>query len=434
MRYSQTLVSSLLFTATVTVAVNAHANLEAHEWGTFTSLVGSNGITQNGMYHEDEQLPRFVHGFGELRAELPPPPIQTPPGTVRPPCHSKICFGSDFLRKNVVTQKMETPVIYFYSDREQNVEVNVQFPEGVVTETYPGPIKTFPSKSDISRIAGGNTTFSVKVLNKKTADLPFVESRNIYAPARLVDSNIVSSGSEQEKFIFYRGIGRFQPHVAITSMNGALSLRAPDAFNPQAAFLVHVDANGSGQMIRVGNANGPGGTVISSHAIQQLMTHGEVLNPSNAPSIVSGEQALGMLADALIQSGLRRDEALAMVHTWENGYLKVPGLRLLYILPRNEVDQVLPLQITPAPNAMVRTFVGRIEILLDTEEKRILGDIINQTDSYRVDSLGRFAEPILRRVSEVYRQKADASPEIIGLLARLIEKSTVADTGSSSVH
>ena len=47
---------------------------EAHEWGTFTSLLGSNGKTQNGMYHEDERLPAFVHGFGVTASDLTAPP------------------------------------------------------------------------------------------------------------------------------------------------------------------------------------------------------------------------------------------------------------------------------------------------------------------------------------------------------------------------
>lgn len=46
----------------------AQANYTAHEWGTFTSLVGSNGMTQHGLYHEDERLPDFVHQFGETRS------------------------------------------------------------------------------------------------------------------------------------------------------------------------------------------------------------------------------------------------------------------------------------------------------------------------------------------------------------------------------
>src|SRR6185503_11102109 len=34
-------------------------------------------------------------------------------------------------------QRMETPVIYFYSDKELTVDVTVDFPQGIVTEWYP---------------------------------------------------------------------------------------------------------------------------------------------------------------------------------------------------------------------------------------------------------------------------------------------------------
>ena len=34
-----------------------------HEWGTFTTLAGSDGILLPGLYHEEEQLPNFVQHF-----------------------------------------------------------------------------------------------------------------------------------------------------------------------------------------------------------------------------------------------------------------------------------------------------------------------------------------------------------------------------------
>jgi hypothetical protein len=62
----------LLITLLFGMEAFAKAKFVAHEWGTFTSLVGSNGITQNGMYHEDEFLPNFVHPFGELTGQHTP--------------------------------------------------------------------------------------------------------------------------------------------------------------------------------------------------------------------------------------------------------------------------------------------------------------------------------------------------------------------------
>mgnify|MGYP003690441857 CR=1 FL=1 len=122
------------------IATTAFA-FEAHEWGTFTSLVGSDGKTQTGMYHEDEHLPDFVHEFGETQFFVFDPVLQNPL------CENgsfKTCFFSSVLEDNLVTQKMETPVIYFYGEGNERVKVDVEFPEGIITETYPAPITSSP--------------------------------------------------------------------------------------------------------------------------------------------------------------------------------------------------------------------------------------------------------------------------------------------------
>ncbi len=412
----------------------AQAKFEAHEWGTFTSLVGSNGITQHGMYHEDEVLPGFVHGFGETRNELrlsqsvsfnltsPPPTLPPPPPPPRK-CRGKGCFYEDVFVQNVITQKMETPVIYFYSDIKRKVQVDVRFPEGVITETFPAPVRTSPQRQDDLVIANGRTVFEVDVLPALSGKLPEVEADNIYAHARNVQSNVVRSGSEEEKFIFYRGLGRFQPAFEIKSINGSLSLKASAAALPQAAFLVHVDQAGEGQMLELETLRADTVNTVESQKIQALSNHGSGIPDSK---VLKGQRIRIALLKALEKAGLFGDEAKAMLDTWEHGYLKVPGLRLLYILPRAEVDQVLPLTFTPAPDKLERVFVGRIEVLLDTEERQILSDIQAQGADFQVQSLGRFAEPVLRRILEV----APASQK--GLISTFIEKAATEDIGSSA--
>ena len=410
----------------------AQAKFEAHEWGTFTSLVGSNGITQKGMYHEDEPLPDFVHGFGEVQ-----PPVATPPKPPTPPrppspCHGKICFGDDTLIQNGITQKMETPVIYFYSDVSRRVNVNVKFPEGVVTDTYPAPIKTFPTMDNHKVLANGDTTFQVDVLPSLVGRIPTVESSNIYSHARNVASNVVKSGNEFEKFIFYRGLGRFQPQFEISSSYGNLNILVDRTESlPQAAFLVHVNEHGHGQLMKLPKMLTLRPVVVGTKALSELRNHS-----GNAMSFVqSGAEAHQTLVDALVTAGLNTDEAEAMINTWEHGYLKVPGLRLLYILPRAEVDQVLPLTITPAPEKLVRAFVGRIEVMLDTDEQKILNQILSLRNMFDVRTLGRFAEPMLRRVQEVYvAQQAEnaqpTDPAVLNLFTNLID--FVAKDGEAS--
>ncbi len=140
------------------------------------------------------------------------------------------------------------------------------------------------------------------------------------------------------------------------------------------------------------------------------------------------------MIDELMASGLYKDEAEAMINTWENGYLKVPGLRLLYILPRTEVDQVLPLTMNPAPEKLARSFVGRMEILLDTDEQKVLQDIITQQDRFQASSLGRFAEPVLHRIRALALQSQGVSSPLVNLIDRLIQEAATDFTASGTVN
>src|SRR5262245_8072630 len=86
----------------------SNGDLVVHEWGTFLAMNGSDGITLDGMYHEEHALPAFVHSRGR-----------------------------DQLRISSVRLKGETPVIYFYTKQPQDIEVSVRFPQGIWTQWYP---------------------------------------------------------------------------------------------------------------------------------------------------------------------------------------------------------------------------------------------------------------------------------------------------------
>ena len=72
-------------------------DLVVHEWGTFLSMQGSDGITLDGMYHEEHALPQFVH-----------------------------TRSKDQLRMRSVDVKGETPVIYFYTRQPRTVNVTIR--------------------------------------------------------------------------------------------------------------------------------------------------------------------------------------------------------------------------------------------------------------------------------------------------------------------
>ena len=102
------------------------------------------------------------------------------------------------------------------------------------------------------------------------------------------------------------------------------------------------------------------------------------------------------LTAALIAQGLFPKEAQAMVETWRDSWFE-EGSRLIYIVPSEAVDAILPLQVTPAPSQVVRVFVGRME-LVTAETKRSVESAVAKGDWQAVDRYGRFLDPILQRM------------------------------------
>src|SRR3954447_6340550 len=91
--------------------------LVVHEWGTFTSIAGKDGVALEWRpLNGSTDLPKFVHTIQGERDGI------------------RHGIGKDDLTARV---RMETPVLYFYSGAEMDVSVKVDFPKGKITEWYP---------------------------------------------------------------------------------------------------------------------------------------------------------------------------------------------------------------------------------------------------------------------------------------------------------
>lgn len=393
---------SLIFLLSTT----ARAQLVVHEWGTFTSLVGSDGKAQNGMYYEDEELPSFVHNFGSssFRQSAKPPKC---PGHPKVPC--------EFLQGQMITQKMETPVVYFYSDRSQKVDFNVSFPGGIISQSYPAATQSHPKAIPGVELKNGFAHYEVNILKDALTAPPFVEPSSIYSHARNVASDLIQVGQETEKFIFYRGLGEFKTKLLTTSKDGNLRILNQGMERIPAVFLIYRNAQGQGDLLSLGKVDAQKEVVVHAAKIQEMQssvqTHSHFL-----------KKARGHLLQSLTDAGLYKDEALSMVDTWESGYFKTPGLRILYVLSGQEVDEILPVEIAPQPDELKRVFVGRIEILLDTTEEAVLSQIIEQASAYDVHQLGRMAQPILLRVRELARAKGLLTRELASVMDGLVSR------------
>lgn len=97
-----------------------------HEWGTFTTFSGSDGVFLEfrPLANELHDLPGFVLN----RATASKSPME-------------MMISKAKIRGRV---RMETPVTYFYTDRIREVNVRVGFPDGLLTEFYPPVRKMLP--------------------------------------------------------------------------------------------------------------------------------------------------------------------------------------------------------------------------------------------------------------------------------------------------
>lgn len=78
----------------------------------------------------------------------------------------------------------------------------------------------------------------------------------------------------------------------------------------------------------------------------------------------------------LIDSGLYSAEAEAMIQTWWRSYFATPCFgscpRVFWVMPNAQVEEVLPLNVSPQPDELTRVLVGRAEILTPSAEESLL--------------------------------------------------------------
>lgn len=359
--------------------------LIVHEWGTFTSVRSSSGAQMEGLHHEEEALPAFVHGRGSML-----------PGVVSP--------GGKSLERQpqAVTQKLETPVLYFYGAGAAHLRVRVDFPGGVVSEWFPSSVSFGPPLGTVSVPNAGFMEWRFDLAPDATAgNFPAVDPDSVWVPSRRVASTPVRFGTEVEQFIFYRGLGAFELPLAVAvDATDRITIENRSTDTCPAVFLLRVHPGG-GAILDLGALPGGG-------------------SMPDIPSPAGGKErdldlyvadAQARIARALVATGLYADEARAMVDTWSKSYFKSEGLRILYVVPRAWTDKLLPLTIEPAPAAVVRTLVGRVELLPPSEERALLARVADASAralpaSEVIGALGRLAEPKLRRAFELATDSA----------------------------
>lgn len=321
--------------------------LTVHEWGTFTSIAGPDGQAVRWQTQSaPDDLPCFIeHGPWQYKGLMA--------GTVR----------------------METPVLYFYSARPVDVSVDVTFRQGLLTEWYPHAIV----RSDGQPLLNATGTISwpmVHVTPGATQAWRREPGASHYYTARETGADPVLVGAQPEKFLFYRGLGQFQPPIAaIAQPDGGVEIR-------------NTAGRPLGDVILFENRRGA--MAFTAHHLTgstARLPRPDMDDASAAP--------LPELARMLVANGLYEAEAQAMVNTWKDSWFE-EGARLLYIVPRADVDAILPLTISPAPSAIERAFVGRMELVTPATIHAVKA-AFESGDRRVLDTYGRFLRPIAER-------------------------------------
>jgi len=332
-------------------------NLTVHEWGTFTSIAGPDGVAVDWLpLTGSTDLPSFVEHFREVAFK----------GGLRG------------------TIRMETPVLYFYSLRETNVSVNVAFSKGLITEWYPRATSANPALRDRDyslnnmKSPGAITWNSVHIEPTGSQDFPSDNSENHYYAARQTSSASVlvdtPSGPQHEKFLFYRGVSAFLPPLTATLSSDNTVLLENHSPQPIPNVILF-ERRGQKAGYRV---------------LGPLRDQAALAPPELSTSI---DSLSSTLEGVLISQGLFPDEAHAMLETWKNSWFE-EGARLIYIVPRGFVDSVLPLHVAPAPANTARVFVGRLE-LVTTATQHAVESACATGDRATLAKYSRFLEPIL---------------------------------------
>ena len=373
-----------------------------HEWGTFTSVQSPLGTPYQRMYLEDEPLPAFVHRLdGKARFT---------PVKVRVPVRSKVPLDKFFLQDRdalsvykPITQKLETPVLYFYGPPKQGVRATVKFPKGLLSEWYPGATTIEPEA--IEQVQDGGATWEFDLLDRPAHVIPVMPD-DIWAPAREVDALTVKVGEEEEPFIFYRGVGVFDmPVVTRSDAEGQVEIHNQGDHALPAVFLYR-NVDGKKTLVELG-------------ALPAATRHVYDLRQPSPTDLHQMPQIKKAIAAALIDQGLYLKEAQAMLDTWERSYFETPGTRVLYLVPKPWTDDLLPLFISPQPDRIERVLIGRIDVTSPAQEDAFhhtMANYFRQHEEPDYTTLGRYALPKVQALHD-----RASNPEYKRWLAHQIE-------------
>ena len=385
--WTTTLRSVIALVIATVIAASAHLQatagdapmpgLAVHEWGTFTAVFSDDGRQLGSVNIDDEPVPHFVHTISPSGgvAHVPNPKLPGyTPGAVTP--------------NPAATVRLETPVLYVHLPAGRSdplpMRISATWHGGWLTQFYPqarfdGTVST----GTLSPSATSSLHWDVVARNEvrpigpATFDAIWLAPREVQAAALHL-----AQGAEEERYLFYRGIGggtspwRARREAGQIALDWRSSVDIGAIAQEPSAIVISVQADGSRAWRAFRNGTASAEFTPAEHA-------------ATTPELEA------WLHRALMADGLHADEATGMVHAWRVSWLFRPGLRVLAMVPQAHTDAELPLAITPAPSEVKRAMVARLELLADSQRPALARARQSATaaqDAHARHTLGRFTQ------------------------------------------
>ena len=366
--------------------------MTVHEWGTFTVLQGSDGgpIKWYQAPKDIVDLPAFV-GMASI-------------------------FSKGGYYGDLELVRMETPVLYFYPQSDEAIEITVSasLQGGRITEVFPPAYHANPLKTEWR-----GTLFPPDSPQRKNVPAADGPRGRHYAAARAVPDAWLFRGKHHpstlemfdslrlsdpkhhmlptvepvDHFIFYRGAGspsRFGLYARQDFKDpNKYTLHNAEKTTVPNLFALRIQ-DGKSSWIQVNDL----AKAKYDREIKKTVNEQSIVFPKATQSISEvAEQLRSAMNVALIKEGLTKQEAAAMIATWDDLWFTEPGTRVLAILPQSLADTMVPLEITPKPTKIDRVFVARLELISRDKEAQLMA-LLNQPNA-QPDSLSKDAKQLV---------------------------------------
>lgn len=357
--------------------IEGEKGLVAHEWGSAVFVQAADGAIAGGV-EESVPLPGFV--------------LRWPEGVPR------------------MAIAVRKPVLYLYAERPVRIAVDVGIPEGIFTEWWPQADAVAPARG-AEPLKGGSVSWRTVSLfpGKAPYDAREVPAEDPFAGLRRTDAawltvspgvdlrnpgRVAGQRIDCERFLLYRGACDAASAATVRLLDGGKggrTLRNTGGKGISSALVVEVK-EGAGTITEAGPL--AGGAEVALRAGRPLLR--EELRRE-------GRKKLKAL---LLSGGLFEKETEGMLGYWEEEWLGWEGTRVLYLLPEEEVERLLPLKIAPRPERIVRVMAACMEVLTPERSARIEASVaaLGAMETERrekahasLKDLGRLAEPFLRK-------------------------------------